>query len=95
MLTAILAALLPFALNGAMELTKRLTGISSTPWMRFILAVLSIVGVISFSAANGTPLDTERVTGLIQTAFEALLAFLAAHGSYSLLTGRTAPLPED
>jgi hypothetical protein len=63
--------------------------------MRFFLAVLSIVGVISFSAANGTPLDNERITGLIQIAFEALLAFLAAHGSYSLLTGRTAPQPQD
>ena len=62
--------------------------------MRFFLAVLSIVGVISFSAANGTPLDTERLTGLVQTAFEALRTFLAALDSYSLLTGRTAPQPE-
>jgi hypothetical protein len=91
MLTAILAALLPFVLNGAMELTKWLTKVSSTPVMRFFLAVLSIVGVISFSAANGTPLDTGILTGLLQTAFEALVAFIAAHGSYSLLTGRTAP----
>jgi hypothetical protein len=94
MLTAILAALLPFVLNGAMELTKWLTKVSSTPVMRFILAVLSTVGVISFSAANGTPLDTGTLTGLIQTSIEALLAFFAAHGTYSLLTGRTAPQPQ-
>jgi hypothetical protein len=31
---------------------------------------------------------------LIQTAFEAIVAFIAAHGSYSLLTGRTAPQSE-
>jgi hypothetical protein len=61
--------------------------------MRFFLAALSIVGVISFSAANGTPLDTETLQGLIQTAVEVLLAFVAAHGTYSLLTGRTAPQP--
>ena len=94
MLTATLAALLPFVPNGAMELPKWLTKVSSAPVMRFFRAVLSIVGVISFSAANGTPLDTGSLTGLIQTAFEALIAFIAAHGSYSLLTGRTAPQPQ-
>jgi hypothetical protein len=91
MLTAILATTLPFALNGAMELTKWLTKVSSTPVMRFFLAVLSIVGVISFSVVNGTPLDTGSLTGLIQTALEAVLVFFASHGTYTLLTGKTAP----
>ena len=91
MLTAILAALLPFILNGAMELTKWLTKVSSTPVMRFFLAVLSIAGVISFSAINGTSPDTGSLQGLFQMGLEALLMFAAVYGSYSLLTGRTAP----
>jgi hypothetical protein len=31
------------------------------------------------------------ITSLVRLGFEALAAFLAAHGSYSLLTGKTAP----
>jgi hypothetical protein len=49
---------------------------------------------LAVAGIKGTPLDTGSITGLIQTAFEALIAFIAAHGSYSLLTGRTAPQPQ-
>jgi uncharacterized membrane protein len=39
-----------------------------------------------------TPLDVNSLTSPGQVmAIEALAAFLAAHGSYSLLTGKTAP----
>jgi hypothetical protein len=94
MLTAFLVFLLPFVLNGAMELTKWLTKVSSTGVIRFFLALLSIIGVISFSALNGTPLDVESLTGLLQLAFGSVATFVASHGSYSLLTGRTAPQPQ-
>jgi hypothetical protein len=47
----------------------------------------SILGAILFSALTGTPLDVDSVGSLVQVAFEALAAFLAAHGSYSLITG--------
>jgi hypothetical protein len=50
------------------------------------------LGAIAYSALNGTPLDVNSLTSLGQVmAIEALAAFLAAHGSYSLLTGKTAP----
>lgn len=93
MLTAIAAAAGPFIINGAMEFTKWLTNASTTGGKRFLLALIAILGAIAYSALNGTPLDVNSVTSLGQVAFEAIAAFLAAHGSYSLLTGSPSELP--
>jgi hypothetical protein len=92
MLLAIAAAVLPLFINGVMEFTKWLTGFSSTGGKRFLLAIVSILGAAAFSALTSTPLNVDSITSLVQTAFEALAMFLAAHGSYSLLTGKTSPL---
>jgi hypothetical protein len=89
MLLAISAAVGPFLINGAMEFTKWLTSVSTTGGKRFLLALLAILGAIAYSALNGTPLNVDSLTSLGQVAFEAIAAFLAAHGSYSLLTGKT------
>jgi hypothetical protein len=90
MIIAIVAALGPFILNGAMELTKWLTSVSSTGGKRFFLAVLAIIGAIAFSALYGTPLDVNSISSLAQTGLIAIGAFLASHGSYTLITGKTA-----
>jgi hypothetical protein len=74
-----------------MELTKWLTSVSSTRGKRFALALLSLAGVIAYSAFNGTPLDVNSVSSIAQVLLTTAGAFLAAHGSYSLLTGKTAP----
>lgn len=87
MTLAIAAAVGPFLINGAMELTKWLTSVSSTGGKRFFLAILAIVGAIAYSALNGTPLNADSLTSLGQVLFEAIAAFLAAHGSYNLITG--------
>ena len=91
MLTAIITAAGPFVLNGAMEFTKWLTSVTTTGGKRFLLALLALVGVISYSALNGTPLDVNSVSSIAQVLLTTAGAFLAAHGSYSLLTGKTAP----
>jgi hypothetical protein len=90
MLLAIAAAVGPFIINGAMEFTKWLTKASTTGGKRFLLALIAILGAIAYSALNGTPLDVGSLTSLGQIAFEAVAAFLAAHGSYSLLTATPA-----
>lgn len=90
MLTALIAALGPFALNAVMEVTKYITSISSTGGKRFVLALVSLVGVIAYSALNGTPLDVNSVSSIAQVLLTTAGAFLAAHGSYSLITGKTA-----
>lgn len=92
MLLAIAAAFGPFIINGVVELAKLLTGFNSTAGKRFLLAVTAILGAVSFSALTGTPVNVDSITSLVQTALEALVAFLMAHGSYSLLTGKTAPV---
>jgi hypothetical protein len=89
MILALLAAIGPFLINGAVEFAKWLTAFNSTAGKRFLLAVVAIFGAIGFSALNGTPLDVNSVSSLVQTALEAFAAFLAAYGSYTLLTGKT------
>jgi hypothetical protein len=89
LLTALTAALGPFIINGTVEFAKVLTGFSSTAGKRLLLAIAAILGAISFSALTGTPVNVESISSLVQIALEAFAAFLAAHGSYSLLTGKT------
>lgn len=85
MLLAITAAFGPFIINGVVEFAKLLTGFNSTAGKRLLLAIAAILGAISFSALTGTPVNVNSITSVVQTAFEALAAFLAAHGSYTLL----------
>jgi hypothetical protein len=84
MLSSILVALSPFILNAVMGVAKWAGGLQGTAGKRFLLAVLSLVGVVSFSALNGTPVDPNSISSLVQTILEAFVAFLAAHGSYHL-----------
>jgi hypothetical protein len=93
MLTAIITAVGPFALNAVMELTKWLTNVGSTGGKRFLLALLSLAGVIAYSALNGTPLDVNSVSSIATVLLTSAGAFLAAHGSYTLLTGKTITTP--
>ena len=77
----IIAAIGSFILNGAMEFTKYLTSVTSTGGKRFLLAPLALVGVIAYSALNGTPLDVNLVSSIAQVLLTTAGAFLAAHGS--------------
>ena len=86
MLLAIAAAVGPLVLNAVMQLTKYLTNVSSTGGKRFLLAIVSIIGVVAYSALNSTPLDVNSVSSLATVALQSVLAFFAAHGTYSLLT---------
>jgi hypothetical protein len=63
---------------GASEFVKWLTNTGTTGGKRFVLALVAILGAISFSALTGTPLNVDSVSSLVQVAFEALAAFLAA-----------------
>lgn len=90
MLTAFIAAFGPFIINLAMQAAKALSGMSGTAGKRFILALFSIVGVVTYSALNGTPVDPNSIISLATTALLSLGAFFAAHGSYSLITGKTS-----
>jgi hypothetical protein len=50
---------------------------------------------LGFSRAlSGTPLDINSVSSILQIAFEAFAAFLAAHGSYSLIKGSPSTTPK-
>jgi hypothetical protein len=62
---------------------------SPTGGKRFLLVLVSIAGVISYSALSGTRLNVDSISSLSQIGLDSVLAFFAAHGSYSLLTGKT------
>lgn len=90
MLESIILALSPFALNAVMGIVKWLSAMESTAGKRFFLALFSLVGVIALNAMNGTPVDPNQVSSLLQTIMETFIAFIAAHGSYTLFFNKPA-----
>lgn len=81
-MTLMLAAS-PFILNSLMGMFKWMGAQDfSTPGKRMILALLSIVGVISTNALAHSALDMNSLSGLVQILLESFVAFIAAHGSY-------------
>jgi hypothetical protein len=88
MLTAILLALSPFVLNLVMAVVKWLSPMESTSSKRVVLALFSLAGVIAVSATTGSPVDPNVVSSILQTLVETFVAFLLAHGSYTLFWKR-------
>lgn len=82
---AFILAITPFVLNGIMTFFKWLGAQDmSTPGKRLLLALFSIIGVLAGASLTGATPDMQTLSGLLQTALMALVAFLAAHGSYVL-----------
>jgi hypothetical protein len=84
MLSAIALALSMFVLNMVMGVVKWLSPLETTAAKRVILALLSLAGVIATSAMTGTPVDPNMVSSIVQVIVEAFVAFVLAHGSYTL-----------
>ena len=91
MITALIAALSPFVLNSIMELAKWLSGLKQTATLRLLLAVFALAGTVAVSALNGTPVNPDSLSSLLQTALTAFVAFVASHGSYTLFFKSSAP----
>ena len=91
MFVAILAAAMPFILNGIIGIAKyaAISG-ASTGWKRATLAFFALVGVVSAAAVNGTPLDVVTVQGFVETIALTFGAFVASHGTYSLFFQKKA-----
>lgn len=85
-MSSIIVLATPFVLNALMTAFKW-GGMKSwtTPGKRTVLAVLAIIGAFAGNYLNGAPVDVDSVSALATTAVEAFLAFIAAHGTYSLL----------
>lgn len=72
--------------NIAMSGVKWLANESATvTWLRCMLAFVSIMGVISAAALNGTPVDFNQISGLAKLIAEAALLALASHFSYKAI----------
>lgn len=83
-MTAFIIAITPFILNGLMFIFKLLVNVQDTAGKRILLGILSLIGVLAGNALSGSPIDTVTIGGLVQTILLALVAFLAAHGSYNI-----------
>lgn len=88
MISALLLAVLPLAVNAVTQVTNYAAGFNSTPAKRFILAVVALLGVVAASALSGNPVDPTSVNSLAQTAVEAFMTFLASHAQYHLFLKR-------
>ncbi|MCB1392891.1 hypothetical protein [Nitrobacter sp.] len=84
MISALVLALSPFALNMVMGVVKWLSPLETTASKRVILALFSLAGAIATSAMSGEPLDPNMITSIVQVVVEAFVAFVLAHGSYTL-----------
>ena len=84
MLSAILLALSPFVLNIVMGVVKWLSPLETTASKRVVLALFSLAGVIATSAMTGAPVDPNLVSNILMVLVEAFVAFVLAHGSYTL-----------
>jgi hypothetical protein len=73
-----------FVLNIVMGVVKWLSPLESTASKRVILALLSLAGAIATSAMTGAPIDLNMITSIVQVIVEAFVAFVLAHGSYTL-----------
>jgi hypothetical protein len=86
-----LLLLLPFANNIVMSGIKwlfsdQLKSSASRNWkLRLILSGLSLVGVVSMSLLNGSPVDPNMVTDLLSTAILTIGVAVASHFSYKVI----------
>jgi hypothetical protein len=86
----LLTLALPFATTAIMFAFKWLGGFASfnngaeaRPLLRLFLAALSIVGAGALSFLNGTPIDPNMITGLVQIGATALLSGYLSHSFYT------------
>ncbi len=83
--------LLPFVNNLVMSALKwslqtRFIDVANRDWrLRVALVIMSLIGVVSTAALNGTPVDPNSVTSLTATLVEVLTIALASHLSYKVV----------
>ena len=60
-------------------------GAQDKPLLRFFLAILSIVGAGALSILNGTPIEPNMITGLVQIGATALMSGFLSHSFYTVV----------
>lgn len=83
---AIIALAAPLTINALMAFFKA-GGLNaqSVGHKRFVLALLSLVGVLATAAMTGTQPDMATIKGLVDTLLSTVVLFITSHGSYKLL----------
>lgn len=83
----ILVTVLPLILsnNLVMSLIKWISPYESNLWLRSVLFVVSILGVIATAAATGNPVDFNSIHDLSVLLAEAIATAVASHFSYKAI----------
>lgn len=84
----LLALLFPliFTNNLIMSIVKWLSGAAtSVVWLRAMLAVVSILGIIASSAITGDAVNFNQITDIAKMLVEALTIGVASHFSYRII----------
>lgn len=77
---------LVFTNNLVMSLIKYLAGESKNKvWLRGMLGLLSVAGIISASALTGNEIDFNQLTDLGMLGLESVALFFASHYSYRVI----------
>lgn len=88
MITALVLIISPFVINGLTAVVVYLTNIKSDGLKRVVVAVFSLVAIVSASVSTGTPIDAANVNANLTILAETFLAFLMSHGSYTMFLKR-------
>jgi hypothetical protein len=88
----LLTLALPFLTSAVMFAFKKIAalnafdnGAEARPWLRALLAGTSVIGVGALALLNGTPLNPDSVSGLLQTVMATIANAYLAHAFYSHL----------
>lgn len=59
----------------------------SNNFLRVILAVLSLIGIVATAAYSGTPVDFNQISDDIRLLIETIVLAVASHFSYRAIKG--------
>jgi hypothetical protein len=95
----LLLFLVPPAVTGFLFIAKWLAGLamfnngaSQRPYLRAILVLLTLVGMVSTSVLTGNPLDADSVTAWMTLLLQTVLGAFGSHFLYRIINWiRTLP----
>lgn len=86
------AFLVPPVVTGLMFVFKKIAGYNwfvngaqARPWLRTLLIVLSLVGMLSTSLVTGNEIDVDSITALVKLGVMTVLSAYGSHWLYVIL----------
>jgi hypothetical protein len=74
-----------FGVKWLANLAMFANGAVHKPWLRFVLVLLSLIGVVSSSLITGAEINPDSISNLVLIGVQALLSAGASHVFYLIL----------